>query len=110
MKKTFTQKEIWDYLQDNPEEAKVHIGDLEDLNNQDYIFFDYLTDNPISADNGYSGSLFEVQFTVCVKDYEKRKRLVSYIKKMFICTVSYDHSEEHEYYLANMRTNLLIYE
>ena len=108
MKKTFTQKEIWDYLTSNPLNVAVHVGDLEDMNNQDYIFFDYLTDNPISADNGYTDSLINVQFSVVTKDFEARKTLVKYIKDKFVCTVSFDHSEEHEYYIAYMRTTLLI--
>ncbi len=108
MRKTFTQKEIWDYLCDNPLDVKVHIGDLEDMNNQDYIFFDYLTDNPINADDGYTDSLIGVQFSVVVKDYDARKVLVKYIKDKFVCTVSFDHDSEHEYYVAYMRTTLLI--
>lgn len=108
MKRRFTQKEIWDYLNDNPLGVKVHIGDIDDLKNLDYIFFDYLTDNPISADNGYSDSLYGVQFTVLAKDFEDRKTLVKYIKDMFLCTTSYDHSEEHEYYIAYLRTSIFI--
>jgi len=110
MKRRWTQKEIWDYLNQNPLKVTVHIGDLDDMKNLDYIFFDYLTDEPISADDGYSDSLYEVQFTVCTKDFENRKTLVKYIKDMFLCTVSYDHSEEHEYYVAFMRTNVFINE
>ena len=108
MRKSFTQKEIWDYLCANPLNVTVHIGDLDDMNNQDYIFFDYLTDNPISADDGYTDSLTGVQFSVLTKDFEHRKVLVNYIKQMFVCTISFDHSEEHEYYAAFMRTSLLI--
>lgn len=108
MKKTFTQAEIWNYLCSNPLNVAVHVGDLEDMNNQDYIFFDYLTDNPISADNGYTDSLTEVQFSVVVKDFETRKKLVKYIKEMFVCTISFDHSEEHEYYIAYMNTRILL--
>ncbi len=108
MKKSFTQKEIWDYLNDNPLGVKVHVGDLDDMNNQDYIFFDYLTDTPISADDGYTDSKIEVQFSVLTKDFEDRKTLVKYIKDMFVCNVSLDHSDEHEYYAAYMRTFLLI--
>lgn len=108
MKKMFTQKEIWDFLNENPFSIQVHVGDLEDLNGQDYIFFDYLTDNPISADNEYSSEVNEVQFTVCVKDYQTRRNVVQYIKQMFQCTVSYEHAEEHEYYLARMRTGIII--
>lgn len=108
MRKSFTQKEIWDYLVDNPLGVEVHVGDLEDMNNQDYIFFDYLTDNPISADDGYTDSTIGVQFSVLTKDFENRKVLVKYIKDMFVCTISYDHSDEHEYYAAFMRTYLLI--
>ena len=108
MKKTFTQAEIWNYLCSNPLNVAVHVGDLEDMNNQDYIFFDYLTDNPISADNGYTDSLTEVQFSVVVKDFETREKLVKYIKEMFVCTISFDHSEEHEYYIAYMNTRILL--
>ena len=63
-----------------------------------YIFFDYLTDNPIPADDGYTDSLTGVQFSVVVKDYESRRELVDYIKQQFVCTVSFDHDSEHEYY------------
>lgn len=108
MRKTFTQKEIWDYLCDNPLNVTVHVGDLEDMNNQDYIFFDYLTDIPINADDGYTDSVIGVQFSVVTKDFENRKRLVEYIKNEFVCSISFDHDSEHEYYVAYMRCNLLI--
>lgn len=108
MKKAFTQKEIWDYLCANPLNVSVHIGDLEDMNNQDYIFFDYLTDSPIPADNGYTDSVTGVQFSVVTKDYENRMALVNYIKQQFVCSISFDHDSEHEYYVAYMRCNLLI--
>ena len=108
MRKTFTQTDIWLYLCANPLNVKVHIGDLEDMNNQDYIFFDYLTDSPINADDGYTDSVIGVQFSVLTKDFEARKVLVDYIKQMFVCNVSFDHDSEHEYYAAFMRTYLLI--
>ena len=108
MNKTFTQKEIWDYLCDNPLGVTVHIGDLEDMNNQDYIFFDYLTDNPINADDGYTDSLIGVQFSVVTKGFDSRRELVDYIKQQFVCNISFDHDSEHEYYVAYMRTTILL--
>lgn len=107
-KKNFTQAEIWEYLQGNPLDVKVHIGDLEDLNGEDYIFFDYLTDRVIAYDNT-ADYVTSVQFTVCTRDFERRKVLVKYLKQMFVGNVSYEHDFEHQYYLSRLQTDLFIY-
>lgn len=44
MKRSYTQKEIYTYLKNNPLHVPVHIGDLEDMEGQDYIFLDVLND------------------------------------------------------------------
>ena len=108
-KKNFTQAEIWQYLNNNPLGVKTHMGDLEDLNGNDYIFFDYLTDEVIAYDNK-ADYVTEVQFTICTKDFAKRKVLVKYLKQMFTGAVRYEHDGEHQYYLARMETSLFIYE
>lgn len=109
MTRVYTQAEIFTYLSANPLDVEVHVGDLEEMNNDDYIFFDYLNDELIPFDDE---GLYKtrVQFTVCTKDYEDRKTLVSYIKEQFFGNWNYEHAEEHEYYLARMRCELIINE
>lgn len=107
-RKNFTQAEIWQYLNSNPLNVKSHMGDLEDLNGEDYIFFDYLTDKIIAYDNT-ADYITSVQFTICTKDFERRKVLVKYLKKMFVGNVRYEHDGQHQYYLARIETDLFIY-
>lgn len=109
MNRVWTQTEIFQYLLGNPLNAKVHTGSLEDMNNEDYIFFDVLSDTLISYDNiGLYKST--VQFTVATKDFDNRKVLVNYIKKKFVCQIQYIRSDEAEYYLAYCSTELLVRE
>lgn len=107
MKKMFTQKEIYDYLLANPYGFKVHTGDLDDLNNQDYIFFDYLNERLIPADNNAEYITF-IQISIASKDYDTIRKVVRYVKKMFVMEFSYSNAEEHEYFLAQGRTGLFI--
>lgn len=109
MGRAFTQAEIYNYLCDNPYDINVHIGDLEDMQGNDYVFFDYLTENIIGADNKSVAYRVNVQFTIAVKDFTKIKPMVDYIKDMFVVTVNYEKSEEHEYYLARCETWVFIY-
>lgn len=109
MKKNFTQNEIYSLLLTNPLGTAVHIGDLADLEGNDYLFFDCLSDDLISSDN--TGCyLTNVQFTVCCKSYDDRKALVDFLKTHFSGTVTYEHSTRDDYYLARLKTGLFIYE
>lgn len=109
MKRVWTQTEIYDYLLSNPLQAKVHTGSLEELNNEDYIFFDILDERPLGFDNN-GLYLSTVQFVVATKDFDERKLLVKYIKDAYVCQIDYDKSEESEYYSAFCVTTLLMQE
>ena len=103
----FTQKEIYDYLLANPLGVDVHIGDLEDLQGRDYIFFDYTSDQLIGSDD--SGCYLSlVQFAVATKDFDSRRVLVRFIKDKFNVSVTYDRSDEFEYYVAYCTCGILI--
>lgn len=107
MKRSFTQKEIFELLKSNPLNVKVHTGDLDDLNGEDYIFFDSLSDDLIASDN--SGSyVTEVQFTVFCKNFDDRKRLVNFLKQNFVGRVNRENDIKNGYFLARMRTELFI--
>lgn len=104
----YSQKEIYEYLVNNPLEVEVHIGDLEDMNGRDYIFLDYLNDDIIAFDdNGvYKTS---IQITVATRDFDTRKILTDYVKNYFTVSVSYEKSDEFEYYLARCSREVLLY-
>lgn len=107
MKRSFTQKEIVDYLLANPLGFKVKTGNLDNLNNKDYIFFDYLYDNIKGADNNaiYSTT---IQFSVLTKDFESRKTICQYIKNMFVVKFIFGKADESEYYQATGQTEIFI--
>lgn len=105
--KLYSQTEVFNFLKQNPYEVKVHVGDLEDMGNQDYIFLAYLYDNAIPSDNKavYKST---INISVASKDLDMCRALVKYIRSEFVCAVTYSHSEEHEYYLATMETVILL--
>lgn len=107
MRRTYTQKEVYDYLLANPLETAVHFGNLEDMDGKDYIFVDYYNDVPMLRDNDadYQSVL---QISVLTKDYENRKTLTDYIKDKFLISPNYSFSDEHEYYMAQFTTGLFI--
>lgn len=109
MNKVWTQTEIYEYLLGNPLSAKVHTGSLEDMNNEDYIFFDTLSERLVGADNK-GLYLSTVQFTVATKDFDNRKLMVKYIKDKFVCSIDYERSDEAEYYVAYCVTTLMMRE
>lgn len=109
MLRSFTQKQIYEYLLANPLSVPVHIGDLEEMNGQDYIFLDYLNDVPMLRDNNADYQSV-IQISVLTKDFEHRKALVDYIKQKFLIAPEYSFSDEHEYYMAQFTTGLFIYE
>lgn len=109
MKRTFTQKEIYEYLKDNPLGTEVHIGDLEDMQGKDYIFLDYMNELPILRDNNADYQTV-LQISVVVKNFEDRKVLVNYIKKRFLSAPTYSKSDEFDYYVAQFTVYVLLYE
>ena len=107
--RSYTQKQIYDYLCANPLNTKVHIGDLEDMNGDDYIFLDVLNDIAIKQDDSAHYQTI-IQISVLTKDYEDRKTLVKYIKNEFLVACTYSKSAESEYYMAQFTTGVFLYE
>ena len=107
MNRVFTQKELGNYLADNPLNVAVHVGDLDNMNGNDYIFLDYLYDRLIPFDdNGcYKTS---IQISVYVKDFISRKILVDYIKQLSPFSINYSSSNEGNYFVANMTTDIFL--
>lgn len=109
MKRTFTQKEIYDYLKANPLNTEVHIGDLDDMNGKDYIFLDYVEETPILRDNdAYYQSI--LQISILTKSMQSRRTLVKYIKQMFLSAPTYSKYDEFEYYQAQFNIGVFLYE
>lgn len=109
MRRSFTQKEIYDYLKANPLGTQVHIGDLEDMDGQDYIFLDYMNEEPMLRDNEADYQMI-IQISVLTKDFEDRKTLVNYIKQKFLIAPEYSRSDESEYYQAQFTTGVFVHE
>lgn len=107
MKRSYTQKEIYDYLVANPTDTEVHIGDLEDMNGEDYIFLDFLNDVAMLRDNNADYQTM-IQISVTTKDFEKRKTLVQYIKNEFLSAPSFSKSQESEYYVAQFTIGVIL--
>lgn len=102
-----TQKEIYDYLLANPLQTNVCVGQVDDLNGQDYIILDFLNEDLIGYDDKGTYRTY-IQMTVATKDFENRKTLVSYIKQKFNVEVNYETSAEFQYFLARCRTGILL--
>lgn len=109
MKRTYTQKEIYDYLKANPLNVAVHIGDLEDMNGKDYIFFDLVEEIAELRDDRADYQSM-IQISVLTKSYEDRKTLVKYIKNEFLSAPTYSKSDEYEYYQAQFNIGVFFYE
>jgi hypothetical protein len=109
MKRSYTQKEIYDYLCANPLQTSVHIGDLEDLDGQDYIFLDFLNDVALTRDNNADYQTM-IQISVTTKSFEHRKTLVKYIKNEFLSAPIFSKSVESEYYVAQFTIGVFLTE
>lgn len=103
----YTQKDIFDYLKANPLNVKVDVGDIEDMNGEDYIFFDYISDSIMASDNRGVYKTY-IQITIATRDFENRKVLVDYVKQLFNVEVTYEKSIDFEYYLARLNCGVLI--
>lgn len=109
MKRSYTQKEIYTYLLNNPERIDVHIGDLEDMDGKDYIFLDFLNDVAMLRDNNADYQTM-IQISVTTKDFEKRKTLTDYIQSEFLSAPVYSKSAESEYYIAQFTIGVILSE
>lgn len=102
-----TQKNLVNYLSNNPLGTKVEVGSVKDMGGHDYILINYLYERLIGSDNKGIYSTV-VQFTVFTKDFDNRKTLVDFIKDKFNVTVDYDWSNEYQYYQATLETTLML--
>lgn len=109
MKRSYTQKEIYDYLVANPLGMDVHIGDLDDMDGKDYIFLDFLNDVAMTRDNTADYQTM-IQISVTTKDFEKRKTLVPYIQQEFLSAPTFSKSQESEYYIAQFTIGVILTE
>lgn len=109
MQRAYSQGEIYSLLKNNPLNVAVHIGDLADMQGKDYIFLDYLFDNPIGYDNNGT-YLTNMQISVATRNLETCKTLIKYIKSHFYGTITYTKSSEYDYFLAQMSIRLFLKE
>lgn len=108
MKRSFTQKELYELLCTNPLNVDVHIGDLDDMQGKDYIFLDFINDIAIGYDdNGDYQTI--IQISVATKDFEKRITLTEFIKKYFFAPATYSKDSESEYYIAQFTLGVFIH-
>lgn len=107
MSRTFTQKEIVEFLKDNPVNATVHVGDLPNMNGDNYIFLDYLSENLISYDNEgcYKTS---VQISIYTKEFSNRKIITDYVKELCQFNITYQGSDEGNYFVAILTSEVFI--
>lgn len=105
----YSQAEIFDYLKQNPLYVEVNVGDIDDMNGKDYIFFDYVSDSLLGSDNRGVYQTY-VQITIATRDFEKRKILVDYVKRLFNVEVTYEKAVDFEYYIARMNCGILMNE
>ena len=107
MNRTYTQKQLGDYLADNPLRVPFHVGDLENMNGKDYIFLDYLSEENIPYDNE-GCYITNVQVSIYCKNFVNRKVLVDYVKGLSQFDILYQGSQEGNYFVAIMTTQLFI--
>lgn len=107
MNKSFTQKQLGDYLSSNPYGIELYVGDKELKNGIDYIFLDYMNENIIPSDNKgcYTTT---IQISIYCKDFAKRKKVVDYVKKLVQCSIEYEGSDEGNYYIAILRSEIFL--
>lgn len=107
MSRTYTQKELFEYLKANPLGAVVWVGDLDDMNGENYIFLDYLDEESIPFDD--SGCYrTTIQISVYVKDFINRKVLVDYVKPLSQFAITFRPSDEGNYHCAIMETTIFL--
>ena len=107
MSRTFTQKEIGDFLKANPYNVPVHVGDLENMNGNSYIFLDYLYENLIASDNGgcYKTT---IQISIYTKEFELRKKITDYVRGLTQFSIVYQGSDEGNYFVAILQSEVFI--
>lgn len=102
-----TQKDVYDYLKANSYGVKVHVGDLEDLNGEDYIFLDFLSADLIGSDNKGTYRTY-LQITIATRDWKTRTELVKYVIAKFNVSITYEPSATSQYYLARCQTAIIL--
>lgn len=107
MNRTYTQEEIYNYLMANTLGVDVWVGDLYNMNGKDYIFLNYINERNIAYDNA-GCYVTSIQIDVYTKNLVNRKILVDYIKGLSQFSITYALSNEGNYFVANMTTEVFI--
>lgn len=103
----YTQKGIYEYCLANPLHVNVCVGDLEDLNGEDYIFIDFLSEDLIGYDNRGTYET-ELQITIATKDFDHRRILTRYIQEYMNVSTYYETSYAFEYYLSRNTATIIL--
>jgi len=103
----YTQGQIYNYLSQNPLNLEVFVGDAENLNGGDYIFFDITNEDMIHYDNRGAYQTY-IQITIATKNYDNRNLLVNYVKKFLNVTVNYEKAIDFEYFIARCECGILM--
>lgn len=105
----YSQKGIYEYLVNNPLGVAVNVGDLEDLNGEDYIFLDFLSEDLIGYDDKGTYRT-ELQITIACKDFENRKTLTKYVQEYINVSTYYETSYAFEYFLSRNTAQVIIHD
>lgn len=105
----YSQKRIFDYLAANPLGVDVRVGDVDNLNGKDYLFYNILYDTLIGSDNRGVYKT-RINITVATRDFANRKTLTDYLKEFLNLSVTYGVSEGFEYYTAVCECDVLLCE
>lgn len=103
----YTQKDIYDYLCANPLHVEVFVGDAENLNGGDYIFFDVTNENLIHYDDKGTYQA-HIQITTATRNYDDRTILVNYVKDYLNVSVNYEKAIDFEYFIGRCECGLLL--
>lgn len=107
MNRVFTQRELGQYLKDNPYGLEFNVGDKELMNGKDYIFLDYTGETLIPSDNKGCYKT-NVQISIYCKEFAKRKKVVDYVRDIIQCSIQYQGSDEGNYFVAILTSELFI--
>jgi len=103
----YTQRQIYDYLSLNPLNVEVFVGDTENLNGGDYIFFDITNESLINYDDKGAYQTY-IQITIATKNYDSRNMLVNYVKNYLNVSVNYEKAIDFEYFIARCECGILM--
>lgn len=102
-----SQKDLFEFLEDNPLECDVFIGESDVKDSKQYIFVDNPIDTPVVFDNK-ALYLNTVLISVYTSDFDERNELLKYLQTRFIGSVTKTHEEN--YYKAVFEVSIIVNE